>query len=70
VATGRSDSPNQINTVPCFPFILIPKPFDLRLIVRVAPAVARAAIDSGVATTDCQLRQSYFGIRAVGVQTD
>jgi malate dehydrogenase (oxaloacetate-decarboxylating)(NADP+) len=101
VATGRSDYPNQVNNVLCFPFIfrgaldvgattindpmklavvqaiadlamaepsdlvataygaenltfgpeyLIPKPFDPRLIVRIAPAVARAAMDSGVAT--------------------
>ncbi|MCX7946201.1 MAG: NADP-dependent malic enzyme [Hydrogenophilus sp.] len=101
VATGRSDYPNQVNNVLCFPFIfrgaldvgataiteemklacveaiaalaraesnevvasayggemlhfgpeyLIPKPFDPRLIVTIAPAVARAAIASGVAT--------------------
>jgi malate dehydrogenase (oxaloacetate-decarboxylating)(NADP+) len=101
MATGRSDYPNQVNNVLCFPFIfrgaldvgattftrpmeiaavhaiaelarqeqsdvaaaayggiedlafgpdyLIPKPFDPRLIVRIAPAVARAAMDSGVA---------------------
>ena len=101
IATGRSDFPNQVNNVLCFPFIfrgaldvgattineemklacvraiadlamaeqsdivahaynienlrfgpdyLIPKPFDPRLIVMVAPAVAQAAMDSGVAT--------------------
>ena len=101
MATGRSDYPNQVNNVLCFPFIfrgaldvgatkineemklacvkaiaelaeaeqsdvvaqayggadlnfgpnyLIPKPFDPRLIVKIAPAVAKAAIDSGVAT--------------------
>ena len=101
VATGRSDFPNQVNNVLCFPFIfrgaldvgataineamklaavraiadlataeqseivaaaygeqalrfgpeyLIPKPFDPRLIVKIAPAVARAAMESGVAT--------------------
>jgi malate dehydrogenase (oxaloacetate-decarboxylating)(NADP+) len=101
VATGRSDYPNQVNNVLCFPFIfrgaldvgattineamkvaaveaiaslarveasevvaaayggaapvfgpdyIIPKPFDPRLILEVAPAVARAAIASGVAT--------------------
>jgi malate dehydrogenase (oxaloacetate-decarboxylating)(NADP+) len=101
IATGRSDYPNQVNNVLCFPFIfrgaldagastiteemklaavraladlahaeasdvvakaysgeslgfgreyLIPKPFDPRLIVRIAPAVAQAAMDSGVAT--------------------
>jgi len=102
IATGRSDFPNQVNNVLCFPFIfrgaldvgatsitrpmeiaavqaiaglareeqsdvvatayggikdlafgpdyLIPKPFDPRLILRIAPAVARAAMESGVAT--------------------
>ncbi len=101
IATGRSDFPNQVNNVLCFPFIfrgaldvgattvneamklatvraladlamaeqsdivaqayrtenlrfgpeyLIPKPFDPRLIVQIAPAVAQAAMDSGVAT--------------------
>ncbi|MEP6679724.1 MAG: NADP-dependent malic enzyme, partial [Betaproteobacteria bacterium] len=101
IATGRSDFPNQVNNVLCFPFIfrgaldvgattineamklacvraiadlalveqsdivataygidnlsfgpeyLIPKPFDPRLIVNIAPAVARAAMDSGVAS--------------------
>jgi malate dehydrogenase (oxaloacetate-decarboxylating)(NADP+) len=101
MATGRSDYPNQVNNVLCFPFIfrgaldagattitehmklaavralaelaqaessdvvdrayggesqrfgpeyLIPRPFDPRLIVKVAPAVAQAAQESGVAT--------------------
>ena len=101
MATGRSDYPNQVNNVLCFPFIfrgaldvgatkiskemqvacvhalaelameeapdsvvtayggidlrfgpdyLIPKPFDPRLIIKLAPAVAQAAMDSGVAT--------------------
>ena len=101
IATGRSDYPNQVNNVLCFPYIfrgaldsgatkiteamkiacvkqiadlakadiseevasayagqelsfgpdyLIPKPFDSRLILRIAPAVARAAAESGVAT--------------------
>ena len=101
VATGRSDYPNQVNNVLCFPYIfrgaldvgattitremeiaavhaiaglaeeeqnevvaaaygaydvsfgaqyLIPKPFDPRLIVRIAPAVAKAAMEGGVAT--------------------
>jgi malate dehydrogenase (oxaloacetate-decarboxylating)(NADP+) len=101
IATGRSDYPNQVNNVLCFPYIfrgaldsgatriteamklacvrqiadlakaelsdevalayagqelvfgpdyLIPKPFDSRLILRIAPAVARAAMESGVAT--------------------
>ncbi len=100
MATGRTDYPNQVNNVLCFPFIfrgaldvgattitremeiatvnaiaelarqeqsdivataygiedlafgpeyLIPKPFDPRLIVKIAPAVAKAAMDSGVA---------------------
>ncbi len=102
IATGRSDYPNQVNNVLCFPFIfrgaldvgattineamklaavnaiadlaqaeqsdvvamaygetssgfgadyLIPKPFDPRLIAKIAPAVARAAMESGVATS-------------------
>ena len=102
IGTGRSDYPNQINNVLCFPFIfrgaldvgattineamklaavnaiaelaqaeqsdivamaygetssgfgqdyLLPKPFDPRLIAKVAPAVARAAMESGVATS-------------------
>ncbi|MCP5281097.1 MAG: NADP-dependent malic enzyme [Rhodoferax sp.] len=101
IATGRSDYPNQVNNVLCFPYIfrgaldcgatkiteemklacvrqiadlakadiseevanayagkelvfgpnyLIPTPFDSRLIMRIAPAVAQAAADSGVAT--------------------
>ena len=101
VATGRSDYPNQVNNVLCFPYIfrgaldagataiteamklacvreiaalakaeisdevasayagqelafgpdyIIPKPFDARLILRIAPAVAKAAQESGVAT--------------------
>ena len=101
VATGRSDYPNQVNNVLCFPYIfrgaldcgatkiteamklacvreiaalakaetsdevaaayagqelafgpdyIIPKPFDGRLILRIAPAVAKAAAESGVAT--------------------
>jgi malate dehydrogenase (oxaloacetate-decarboxylating)(NADP+) len=101
ICTGRTDYPNQVNNVLCFPFIfrgaldvgattinepmkraavyaiaelahvevsdivasaygaqnlrfgpeyLIPKPFDPRLIERIAPAVAKAAIESGVAT--------------------
>ncbi|MHA1190288.1 MAG: phosphate acyltransferase, partial [Alphaproteobacteria bacterium] len=101
ICTGRSDYPNQVNNVLCFPYIfrgaldvgasdinedmklaavraiadltreapsdvaakafggdlsnfgpdyLIPSPFDQRLILRIAPAVAKAAMDSGVAT--------------------
>ena len=102
IGTGRSDFPNQVNNVLCFPYIfrgaldvgateineemkvaaaqaiarlarkeaseqvasaygdadamsfgrdlLIPKPFDPRLILEIAPAVAKAAMDTGVAT--------------------
>ncbi len=101
MATGRTDYPNQVNNVLCFPYIfrgaldagastitdemevaavhaiaelaqaeqsevvaaayigeqltfgpeyLIPKPFDPRLMIKIAPAVAQAAMDSGVAT--------------------
>ncbi|MDR2154900.1 MAG: NADP-dependent malic enzyme [Burkholderiaceae bacterium] len=101
IATGRSDYPNQVNNVLCFPYIfrgaldcgatkiteamklacvheiaalakaetsaevaaayagkdlqfgpdyIIPTPFDPRLILRIAPAVAQAALDSGVAS--------------------
>ena len=100
ICTGRSDYPNQVNNVLCFPYIfrgaldcgattineamkraaveaiatlareapsdvaarayggevatfgsdsLIPSPFDPRLILRIAPAVAKAAMESGVA---------------------
>jgi malate dehydrogenase (oxaloacetate-decarboxylating)(NADP+) len=110
IATGRSDYPNQVNNVLCFPFIfrgaldvgattitdemklacvhaiadlakaeqsdvvamaygesdlsfgpeyLIPKPFDPRLIVRIAPAVAQAAMDSGVATHPIKDMDAY-----------
>ncbi len=110
IATGRSDYPNQVNNVLCFPFIfrgaldvgattineemkiatvkaiadlamaesteivadaykgeelqfgpeyLIPKPFDLRLIVEIAPAVAKAAMDSGVATKPIEDFDAY-----------
>jgi malate dehydrogenase (oxaloacetate-decarboxylating)(NADP+) len=110
IATGRSDYPNQVNNVLCFPFIfrgaldvgattitgemeaaavhaiadlaqaetseqvalaygiesvsfgpdyLIPKPFDPRLIARVAPAVAEAAIASGVATRPLENLETY-----------
>jgi malate dehydrogenase (oxaloacetate-decarboxylating)(NADP+) len=41
------------------PDFLIPRPFDPRLITRVAPAVAQAAMDSGVATRPIQDMQSY-----------
>ncbi|MFC0858827.1 NADP-dependent malic enzyme [Pasteurella multocida] len=111
VCTGRSDYPNQVNNVLCFPFIfrgaldvsataineemklaavhaiadlalaeqsevvtsaygetelsfgpeyLIPKPFDPRLIVKIAPAVAKAAMDSGVATRPIKDFDAYI----------
>ena len=111
VATGRSDYPNQVNNVLCFPFIfrgaldvgateineamklacvtaladlamaetselvskaygdqtapfgpenLIPKPFDPRLITMLAPAVAKAAMDSGVATRPIEDFDAYY----------
>lgn len=110
IATGRSDYPNQVNNVLCFPFIfrgaldvgatkindemkvamvhalaelateetpeavvaayggedlkfgknyLIPKPFDPRLIVKLAPAIAQAAMDSGVATRPIEDMEAY-----------
>ncbi|WP_341318791.1 NADP-dependent malic enzyme [Paraburkholderia sp. IMGN_8] len=110
VATGRSDYPNQVNNVLCFPYIFrgaldvgataitremelaavhaiaalaedeqsevvaaaygtydisfgpdyfIPKPFDPRLIARIAPAVAKAAMDCGVATRPLPDMESY-----------
>ncbi|WP_412481098.1 NADP-dependent malic enzyme [Azonexus sp. IMCC34839] len=111
ICTGRSDYPNQVNNVLCFPFIfrgaldvgattiteemkmaavkaiaelaraeqsdvvasaygekvsgfgpeyLIPKPFDPRLIVKIAPAVAKAGMDSGVATRPIQDWDAYL----------
>ena len=110
MATGRSDYPNQVNNVLCFPFIfrgaldcgatiineemklacvkaiadlamaesseivalaygddnlkfgpeyLIPKPFDPRLVVEIAPAIAKAAMDSGVATRPIEDFDAY-----------
>ena len=110
IATGRSDYPNQVNNVLCFPFIfraaldcgattineemkqaavkaladlamaesservadayagerlvfgpeyLIPKPFDPRLISEIAPAVAKAAMASGVATRPITDMKAY-----------
>jgi malate dehydrogenase (oxaloacetate-decarboxylating)(NADP+) len=111
IATGRSDYPNQVNNVLCFPFVfrgaldvgattitrameiatvhaiaelarqeqsdvvaaayggiedlafgpeyIIPKPFDPRLIVKIAPAVAKAAMDSGVATRPIADLEAY-----------
>jgi malate dehydrogenase (oxaloacetate-decarboxylating)(NADP+) len=110
IATGRSDYPNQVNNVLCFPFLfrgaldvgateindemkkacvwaiadlayressdevadayrgeelkfgpeyIIPKPFDPRLILEVAPAVAQAAMDSGVATRPIEDMNAY-----------
>jgi len=111
VATGRSDYPNQVNNVLCFPYIfrgaldagastittemkiaavhaiaelaqaeqsevvaaayvgeklvfgpeyLIPKPFDPRLMIKIAPAVAQAAADSGVARRPIQDMDAYI----------
>ncbi|AJY45684.1 NADP-dependent malic enzyme [Martelella endophytica] len=111
ICTGRSDFPNQVNNVLCFPYIfrgaldcgartineemkmaavraiaglakeevwevprqatggeplifgpdyLIPSPFDPRLILRIAPAVARAAAESGVAERPIEDYEAYF----------
>ncbi len=112
ICTGRSDFPNQVNNVLCFPYIfrgaldvgataineemkiaaveaiaqlardppadpasagfdsegglgfgpgsLIPSPFDSRLILRIAPAVARAAMESGVATRPINNFDDYY----------
>ena len=110
MATGRSDYPNQVNNVLCFPYIfrgaldsgattitqemeiaavyaiaelaqaeqsevvaaayageplafgpeyLIPKPFDPRLMIKIAPAVAQAAADSGVALRPIADMEAY-----------
>jgi malate dehydrogenase (oxaloacetate-decarboxylating)(NADP+) len=110
MATGRSDYPNQVNNVLCFPYIfrgaldcgatriteemklacvreiaalakaetsdevaaayagqelkfgpdyIIPKPFDSRLILRIAPAVAKAAAESGVAARPIEDLDAY-----------
>ena len=110
ICTGRSDYPNQVNNVLCFPYIfrgaldvgataindemkmaaveaiaaltheatsevaakayegalhtfgpdyLIPSPFDPRLILRIAPAVARAAMDTGVAARPIEDFDAY-----------
>jgi len=111
IATGRTDYPNQVNNVLCFPYIfrgaldagastitdameiaavhaiaelaqaeqsevvaaayageklafgreyLIPKPFDPRLMMKIAPAVAQAAQDSGVATRPIRDMEAYI----------
>jgi malate dehydrogenase (oxaloacetate-decarboxylating)(NADP+) len=111
IATGRSDYPNQVNNVLCFPYIfrgaldagastitiemeiaavhaiaelaqaeqsevvaaayvgeqlafgpeyLIPKPFDPRLMMKIAPAVAQAAADSGVALRPIKDMPAYI----------
>jgi malate dehydrogenase (oxaloacetate-decarboxylating)(NADP+) len=111
LCTGRSDYPNQVNNVLCFPYIfrgaldvhattineamklatvdaiaalareapsevvarayggavplygkhsLIPSPFDPRLILRIAPAVAKAAMDSGVAKKPIEDFDAYY----------
>jgi malate dehydrogenase (oxaloacetate-decarboxylating)(NADP+) len=110
ICTGRSDFPNQVNNVLCFPYIfrgaldcgattitremeiavvhaiaelahaepsdivattyginnlafgpdyLIPMPFDPRLLIKIAPAVAQAAVDSGVATRPIADLEAY-----------
>ena len=110
MATGRTDYPNQVNNVLCFPYIfrgaldagastitdemeiaavhaiaelaqaeqnevvaaayageklafgpeyLIPKPFDPRLMIKIAPAVAQAAVDSGVALRPVADMEAY-----------
>ncbi|MEY4757898.1 MAG: hypothetical protein RJA34_2796 [Pseudomonadota bacterium] len=110
MATGRTDYPNQVNNVLCFPYIfrgaldagastitvemeiaavhaiaelaqaeqsevvaaayvgeqlafgpeyLIPKPFDPRLMIKIAPAVAQAAADSGVALRPIEDMDAY-----------
>jgi malate dehydrogenase (oxaloacetate-decarboxylating)(NADP+) len=110
IATGRSDYPNQVNNVLCFPYIfrgaldcgattitremeiavvhaiadlaqaeqsdivataygisnlsfgpeyVIPKPFDPRLMIKIAPAVAKAAEESGVASRPIKDMQAY-----------
>jgi len=111
ICTGRSDFPNQVNNVLCFPYLfrgaldagattinnemklaavgaiaalareassdvaarayggrtslfgpefLIPTPFDPRLILRIAPAVARAAMETGVARRPIEDFEAYF----------
>ena len=111
ICTGRSDFPNQVNNVLCFPYIfrgaldvgatainedmkmatvraiaalareepsdvaaraysgetpifgpdfLIPSPFDPRLILRIAPAVAKAASETGVATRPIEDMEAYL----------
>jgi len=111
ICTGRSDYPNQVNNVLCFPYIfrgaldvgataineemklaavraiaalareepsdvaaraysgetpifgpdfLIPSPFDPRLILRIAPAVAKAAMQSGAATRPIKDMEAYL----------
>ncbi|KWV58481.1 malic enzyme [Rhizobium altiplani] len=111
VCTGRSDQPNQVNNVLCFPYIfrgaldvgataineemklaavkaiaalareepsedaarscetgtvtfgrdyIIPSPFDPRLILRIAPAVAEAAMETGVATRPIEDMRAYI----------
>src|SRR3546814_8537568 len=109
IATGRSDYPNQVNNVLCFPYIfrgaldvgataineemklaclkaiadlamkeqsevvakamgesrifgpdyLIPSPFDPRLVMEISPAVAKAAMESGVATRPIEDLEAY-----------
>ncbi|WP_336294799.1 NADP-dependent malic enzyme [Bartonella sp. CB169] len=111
ICTGRSDYPNQVNNVLCFPYIfrgaldvgataineemkmaavhaiaalareetsdvvaraslkkpsnfgpdyLIPSPFDPRLLLRIAPAVAKAAMETGVAIRPIENMETYY----------
>ncbi|WP_404480570.1 NADP-dependent malic enzyme [Novosphingobium sp. BL-52-GroH] len=120
VATGRSDYPNQVNNVLCFPYIfrgaldvgatqineamkaaaaeaiaalarvpaddsvaqayggrrlvfgpeyIIPTPFDPRLIAEIAPAVAKAAMDSGVATRTIDLDEYRRSLAALNTRS-
>lgn len=113
ICTGRSDYPNQVNNVLCFPYIfrgaldvgataineemkmaavhaiaalareetsdiaarayskkppsfgpdyLIPSPFDPRLILRIAPAVAKAAMETGIAIRPIENMEAYYDI--------
>ncbi|WP_375669297.1 phosphate acyltransferase, partial [Bartonella sp. MR168JLCBS] len=113
ICTGRSDYPNQVNNVLCFPYIfrgaldvgaiaineamkiaavyaisslareessdvaarayskeppsfgpdyLIPSPFDPRLILRIAPAVAKAAMETGVAIRPIRDMEAYYDV--------
>ena len=67
ICTGRSDYPNQVNNraysgeaLNFGPNYLIPSPFDPRLILRISPAVAKAAMESGVATRPITDMNAYI----------